>query len=80
MISESEGDEKSFLTEIAMMDDIDEPEKALEDCTMRLRENRRKLRLHEIQGRIRDAEKKKDFELLRKLQSEQQDLLRQGTA
>jgi DNA primase len=68
---------KAYITELSMRDDIEDPEKALEDCVKKMKENKRKRMLSEIQTKIREAEKKKDFALIKKLQIEQQ-LLKPG--
>ena len=68
---------KAYITELSMRDEIEDAEKALEDCLKKLKENRRKRMLSDIQTKIRDAEKKKDFALIKKLQIEQQ-LLKPG--
>ncbi len=70
LLSECEGEEKDFLTSVSIKDDFENPEKVLDDCIMRLKHNRRKKILQEIQNRIREAEQKKDFGQLKKLQAE----------
>ncbi len=67
---------KAYITELSMRDEIEDAEKALEDCVKKLKENRRKRMLSDIQTKIRDAEKKKDLELIKKLQIEQHQLLK----
>ncbi len=69
---------KAYVTELSMRDDIEDAEKALEDCVKKLKDNSKKRMLSEIQTKIRDAEKKKDFVLIKKLQVEQQKLLKPG--
>ena len=59
-----------------MRDDIEDAEKALEDCVRKMKENKRQRMLSEIQTKIREAEKKKDLELIKKLQIEQHQLLK----
>jgi len=76
LLSRSEGDEKNFLTEVSMREDIENPDKALEDCISRMKVNKRKVLLQELQGKIREAEAIKDFNLLKKLQEEQQRILK----
>jgi DNA primase len=68
---------KAYITELSMRDEIEDFEKAMEDCVKKMKENKRKRMLSEIQTKIRDAEKKKDFALIKKLQIEQQ-LLKPG--
>jgi DNA primase len=68
----------AYITELFMRDNIDDTEKALEDCVKKLKKNRRKRMLSEIQTKIRDAEKQKDFALIKKLQIEQHQLLKPG--
>ncbi len=69
---------KAYITELTMRDDIEDAEKALEDCIRKLKENMRKRMLAEIQTKIREAEKQKDASLIKKLQMEQHQLLRPG--
>lgn len=76
LLAECEGEEKDVLTGISLCDNFDDPEKALTDCIKRLKDNRRTILLQELQGRIRGAERNKNFELLRQLQLEQQELLK----
>lgn len=76
LLLQSEGDEKDLLTEVSMKEDIENPDKALEDCIIRMKGNKRKVLLQELQGKIRDAEAKKDFSLLKTLQAEQLKLQR----
>jgi len=76
LLLRSEGDEKDFLTEVSMREDIENPDKALEDCVTRMKGNKRKVLLQELQGKIREAEAKKDFNLLKALQEEQLKLQR----
>jgi DNA primase len=78
LLSKCEGEEEDFLTELSLTDDFENPHKALEDCVRRLKENRRKILSQELQGRIKEAEAKKDFKLLKQLQEEQQKLLSMG--
>ncbi len=76
LLSRSEGEEKDFLTEVSLREDFENPEKALEDCINRMKGNKRKILLQELQGKTREAEAKKDFNLLKSLQAEQQRILR----
>lgn len=76
LLAHCEGSEKAFLTEVSLREDFEYPEKALEDCIVRVRGNKRKVLLQELQHKIRDAEAKKDFNLLKALQAQQQELLK----
>jgi len=76
LLSQCEGEEKDFLTEISLKKDSENPEKALEDCLNRMRGNKRKILLQELQSKIREAETRKDFNLLKSLQTEHHNLLR----
>ena len=76
LLSRSEGEEKDFLTEVSLREDFENPEKALEDCVNRMKGNKRKILLQELQGKTREAEAKKDFNLLKSLQAEQHKLLK----
>jgi len=78
LLARSEGGEREFLTGISFDEDFENPEKVFDDCVKKIRGNRRKTMLQELQGRIREAESKKDLDLLRSLQAEQQKLLRSG--
>ncbi len=66
-----EGEEQALLTEISLKDDIEQPEKALKDCLRMIKEKSRKLLIQKIQIQITEAEKKKDYNTLKKLQVEQ---------
>ena len=75
LMSRCEGEEKDFLTGIALKEDyenpeFEDPEKALNDCIKSMRENKRQYLLQELQQKIKEAELKKDFGLLKKLQQE----------
>ncbi len=76
LLVQCEGEEKNVLTGISIRENFESPEKALTDCIKRLKDNRRTYLLKELQSRIRDAEQKKNLELLRQLQLEQQDLMK----
>jgi len=65
---------KAFITELSMRDDIEDAEKALEDCVRKMKENKRKRMLSDIYAKIKEAEKKKDYALRDKLLKEQQRL------
>ena len=74
-MSRCEGEEREFLTGIALKEDyenpeFEDPEKALHDCINSMRENKRKFLLQELQQKIKEAELKKDFGLLKQLQQE----------
>ncbi|NOZ68054.1 MAG: DNA primase [Deferribacteres bacterium] len=75
LISMCGDSERDLLTRISLADDFEEPEKVLSDCIKRLKDNKRRLLLQEIQKKIKDAELKKDFDLLRNLQRQQQEIL-----
>jgi DNA primase len=74
LLSKCEGEEKDLLTGISFEDAIENPDKALEDCIKRIKDNKREIKIQDLQGKIKEAELKKDFELLKKLQTEQQKL------
>lgn len=76
LLSRCGGEEKDLLTAISLREDFENPEKALEDCLNRVRGNKRKILLQDLQKRIKEAESKKDVNLLRSLQAEHQKLLR----
>jgi DNA primase len=61
---------KAYITELSMRDDIEDAERALEDCVKKLKENRRKRMLSEINSKIVEAERKKDQKLVTQLQKE----------
>jgi DNA primase len=75
LLSTCEGEEKNVVTELSLLDDFEETDKVFADCIKRLKENRRKELSHELNARMKEAEKKKDFELVKKLQIEHQKLL-----
>lgn len=76
LYSQCDEAEKNFLTEISLEDHFEDPEKTIDDCVTRIRENRRKILLQELQRKIKEAELKKDLNLLKSLQSEHQKLLK----
>lgn len=76
LISECEEEERNFLTELSFKDAPEDAEKLLADCLNRLKNKKTQRLLHELQDRIKEAELKKDRELLRTIQLEQQRLLR----
>ncbi len=75
LVSRCGDSERDLLTRISLADDFEEPEKVLSDCIKRLKDNKRRLLLLEIQKKIKDAEQKKDLDLLRNLQRRQQEIL-----
>jgi DNA primase len=77
LLEKSGEEEKALLSRISLIEDFENPEKALDDCLRRLRENRRKMLLADIQRRIREAEARKDYVALKTLQQEHQWLLRE---
>jgi DNA primase len=70
LLSRSEGEEKSFLTEISVEDTFEDPEKVLDDCIKSLGEKKRKVMIKELDHKIKDAESRKDTGLLTKLLTE----------
>ncbi|GAB4535096.1 MAG: DNA primase [Thermodesulfovibrionia bacterium] len=78
LLLECNEDEKRLLTNIMLMEDIEEPEKALKDCLKRMMDKRHKAMLRDIQSQIRDAEMRGDRERLRLLQMRQNELIRMG--
>ncbi|RJQ13805.1 MAG: DNA primase [Nitrospiraceae bacterium] len=76
LLSTCEGEEKDFLTEISLRDDFDNPEKGFDDCIKRITGNKRKRQLQELQGKIQEAESRKDFKLLKLLQAQHQEITR----
>lgn len=76
LLARAEGKEREFLTGISFDEDFENPEKVFDDCLKKIRENRRKTMLQDLQTRIKQAESRKDFTLLKSLQEEQQKLLR----
>jgi DNA primase len=81
LMSLCEGEEKDFLTGIVLKEDyenpeFEDPEKALNDCIKSMRENKRKFLLQELQQKIKEAELKKDFGLLKQLQQEHTEVIK----
>jgi len=76
LLSKCDSREKDFVTETSLIDDFDDPSKAIRDCVKRLKSNRRSILLSELQRRIKEAEDKKDIILLRRLQTEQCEILK----
>jgi len=75
LLEKSGEEEKALLSRISLIEDFENPEKALNDCLRSLRKNRRKMLLADIQRKIREAEARKDYASLMKLQQEHQKLL-----
>lgn len=78
MMKCADEEEKDLLTKVSLREDLDNPKKELIDCIARLRNRKRKMRLDELQIRIKDAVFKKDNNLLRTLQEEHHKLLKSG--
>ncbi|MBI5664519.1 MAG: DNA primase [Nitrospirae bacterium] len=83
LLSQSDSEERNYLTGISLNEDLEnpefeDPEKGLNDCIKRIKDNKRKMLLQELQGKIKEAELKKDFAQLKKLQIEQQKISRSG--
>ena len=76
LISTCEGEEKNLMTRISLMEDFENPQKVLSDCVKRLQDNKRMILLQNLQAKIREAEQKKDLDLCKQLQMEQQKLLK----
>jgi DNA primase len=69
-------EEKRLLTELMFRADIENPDKVLDDCAKRLYNKKRQTLLHELQHKIKKAEREKDDTLLRTLLQEKQKQLR----
>lgn len=76
LLATCDNKEKALLTEISLMEDFEDPDKALRDCIKRVKMKRRSVLLHQIRLRIKDAEQNKDAALLRELQLEQCEILK----
>ncbi len=76
LLLKCEGEEKDVLISISLREELEEPEKVLSDCISWIKENKRKKLVKELQSKIRAAESKNDLELLKKLQTEFQELLK----
>lgn len=72
LVARCEGEEKDILTEVSLSDDIEEPEKALRDCIKRFKEKKQAEILKDLQNRIKDAESRKDRDLLNELLTQYQ--------
>ncbi len=75
-----EGEEKDALVEISFNENFEDPEKAISDCITRIRENRRKTLLQDLQVKIREAEQKRDHARLKELQTEQHQLMKRNSS
>jgi DNA primase len=73
----TDSEERELLTKISLRDDLDNPLKELNDCIGRLKGRKRRMQLDELQMRIKDAELKKDRNLLKNLLEEHM-LLKSG--
>jgi DNA primase len=69
-------EQKSLLTELMFREDIENPDKVLNDCAKRLYSKKHRTLLHELQHKIKKAEQDKDDILLRTLLQEKQKQLR----
>lgn len=67
LLLQCEGEEKELLAKISFKEDFEDPEKAFDDCLKRLKDNKRRILLQELQDRIKEAELKKDNNLLKEL-------------
>lgn len=76
LLSKCDSRGKDFLTETSLIDDFDDPYKAIRDCVKRLKSKRRSILLSELPRKIKEAEDKKDIKLLRKLQTEHCEILK----
>ena len=78
-----EEDEKLIVTQLLLRNEevpveteFEDPQRALNDCVKRMKGNSRKGMLQDLRIKIGEAEKRKDFQLLKTLQAEQQRLLK----
>lgn len=76
LIAESGEREQALIAEIMFRHEMEDPDKVLEDCLKRFRDNKRQTLLHDLQKRIKKAERENNTALLRTLLREQQEQLR----
>ncbi|MBI4842981.1 MAG: DNA primase [Nitrospirae bacterium] len=74
LILQCEEGEKWLLSDVIFKNDFEDPDKVLKDCLRCIKEKKHKLQLQELRDRIRDAELRKDDELLKKLLMRQDSL------
>ena len=78
LLLKCEGEEKDVLSGISLSPELEDPEKVLADCIQWIKDNKREMLKRELQVEIKEAEGKKDLELLKQLQTKFQELLRTG--
>ena len=78
LLLKCEGEEKDVLSGISLSPELEDPEKVLSDCIKWIKGNKREMRKRELQVKIKEAEAKKDLELLKQLQTEFHELYRTG--
>jgi DNA primase len=81
LLSQCDGEERNYLTGISLNEDLEnpefeDPEKGLNQSIKRIKDNKRKVLLQELQGKMKEAELKKDFALLTQLQIEHKKISR----
>lgn len=62
--------EKTLLSEISLQPEISDPDRVLNDCLKRIKEAHKKAMIRDYSSRIREAESKGDYELVKRLQME----------
>ena len=72
LVSECDETEKNFITELLSRDNLENPEKVLGDCVVRLKSKKHQTLLYELQHKIKKAELEKNDNLLRTLLEEKQ--------
>ena len=78
LLLKCEEEEKDVLSGISLSPELEDPEKVLSDCIRWINKSKRGMLERELQRKMKEAEAKKDLELLKQLQAEFQELLRTG--
>jgi DNA primase len=78
LLMKCEGEEKDVLSGLSLSEELEDPEKVLSDCIRWMDKSKRGMLERELQMKMKEAEAKKDHELLKKLQTKFQELLRTG--
>ncbi len=78
LLLKCEGEEKDVLSGLSLSEELEDPEKVLSDCIRWIDKSKRGMLERELQMKMKEAEAQKDHELLKKLQTKFQELLRTG--
>lgn len=78
LISQCEEEERDFLAKTSLEPGFEDTEKVFADCIRQIEKNKREILKKELQYKMKEAESRKDFALVKKLQTEMQQLLKKS--